>query len=52
MIAALIFIFILATLLTMRRAKPKMTLIFFFISLSCVTLLFLHHASDELGLSF
>ena len=52
MIAALIFIFILATLLTMRRAKPKMALALFFISLSCVTLLFLHHASDELGLGF
>jgi hypothetical protein len=52
MIAAFIFILILATVFTMRRAKPKMALALFFISLSCVTLLFLHHASDELGLGF
>jgi|GEM_PF-3635414 len=52
MIAAFIFILIFATIFTMRRAKPKMSLVFFFISLSCVTLLFLHHATDELGLGF
>jgi hypothetical protein len=52
MIPAFIFILIFATVFTMRRAKSKMSLVFFFISLSCVTLLFLHHATDELGLGF
>jgi hypothetical protein len=51
-IAAIIFILMLVLVFMLRRPKIKMTLVFFAISMVCVTLLFLHHASDKLGLSF
>ena len=53
MIGAFIFIFILLTVLYDAAGKAENDVGFLFgVSLSCVTLLFLHHATDELGLSF
>ncbi len=52
MIAAFIFILILMTAFTLRRKNPRVTLVLFGVSMVCVTLLFLHHATDRLGLSF
>ena len=52
MVAASIFILILVTVFMLHRPKPKMALIFFGVSMTCITLLFLHHAIDDLGISF
>ena len=52
MVAAFIFIVILATFMSVRRDQRRRSLILFALSMLFVTLLFLHHATDTLGLSF
>ncbi|MDC0429543.1 DUF5993 family protein [Phycisphaerales bacterium] len=52
MIGSFIFILILLTVFTLRRKNPRLTLVLFGVSTVCVALLFLHHATDQLGLSF
>ncbi len=52
MVAAFIFILIFGTFVALRRERRRESLIFFAISIVGVTLLFLHHATDTLGLSF
>lgn len=52
MVAAFIFILILGTFMALRREHRRRSLILFSLSMLFVTLLFLHHATDSLGLSF
>ena len=52
MIAASIFLLLLITLLTTLTRRPRLTLLMFIVSWVAVLLLFLHHATDSLNLSF
>tara|TARA_B100001057_G_scaffold103721_1_gene101168 strand:- start:205 stop:363 length:159 start_codon:yes stop_codon:yes gene_type:complete len=52
MVAAFIFILIFGTFIALRRPSRRLGLILFTASMVCVVLLFLHHATDPLGLSF
>ena len=52
MAAAFIFILIFATFVALRGERRRRSLILFSLSMVGVTLLFLHHATDALGLSF
>ena len=52
MIAASIFLLLLLTLLTTLTRRPRLTLVMFIVSWVAVLLLFLHHSTDSLNLSF
>lgn len=52
MVAAFIFILVFATFVALHRERRRLSLILFAMSMILVTLLFLHHATDRLGLSF
>lgn len=52
MVAAFIFILLFGTYVTLHREHRRSSLILFTISMILVTLLFLHHATDRLDLSF
>jgi hypothetical protein len=52
MVAAFIFIFLFGTYVTLHREHRRSSLILFMVSMILVTLLFLHHATDRLDLSF
>lgn len=52
MVAAFIFMLMLGTFLALRHDRRRLSLLLFAMSMVLVTLLFLHHATDSLGLSF
>jgi hypothetical protein len=51
MVAASIFMLLFFTLFSARLKKPGMTIALFLISLVAIILLFLHHATDALGIN-
>jgi hypothetical protein len=52
MVAAFIFILLLGTFMALHRERRRLSMILFAMSMILVTLLFLHHATDPLDLSF
>jgi hypothetical protein len=52
MVAASIFLSLFLTLLTTLARRPRLTLVMFIVSFIAVLLLFLHHVTDSLNLSF
>lgn len=52
MIASVVFLLILATAVTAIRGRRRSTVVLQLVSLVAVTLLFAHHVTDRLGLSF
>ncbi len=51
MIAAFIFLVLLLTLGSMYLKRPLLTILLFMISLGMIMFLFIHHATDALGIS-
>ena len=52
MVAAFIFMIIFGTFVALHRERRRLSMILFAMSMILVTLLFMHHATDHLGLSF
>ncbi len=51
MIAAFIFLLLLLSLGSMYLKRPVLTILLFMISLGLIMVLFIHHATDALGVS-
>ena len=51
MVAASIFTLMLVMLGAIRRGKPRIAVVVFFVTFVAVALLFRHHATDSLNIS-